>query len=170
VLNAPQHPYTQSLIEAVPSLTPRPPREQSTQPVLKVDGLSKVFRSGGSLLGLSGSERTVKAAQDVSLELRRGETLGIVGESGSGKSTLARCIVRLIEADTGSILLKDVDLQPLSRSEMRSHRSSIQMMFQDPFASLNPRTKVGKIVTQGPILQGVRRATAANRYRKGTCT
>jgi peptide/nickel transport system ATP-binding protein len=166
VLNAPKHPYTQALIAAVPSLTPRAPRDQSAEPVLQVQQLSKVFRSGGSLLGLGGSERTVKAAQDVNLELRRGETLGIVGESGSGKSTVARCIVRLIDADSGKILLNGTDLRPLSRAEMRPHRSSIQMMFQDPFASLNPRTRVGNIITQGPLLQGTSKAEAQARARE----
>ncbi len=160
VLNNPQHPYTQALIAAVPSLTPRPPREQSAEPVLQVENLEKVFRSGGGLFGFGGSERVVKAAQDVNLELRRGETLGIVGESGSGKSTVARCIVRLVDADKGKILLNGTDLQPLNRAEMRAHRSSIQMMFQDPFASLNPRSKVGRIITQGPLLQGVARPEA----------
>ncbi len=166
VLNAPKHAYTQALIAAVPSLTPRPPRAQSAEPVLEVQGLTKVFRSGGSLFGLGGAERTVKAARDVTLELRRGETLGIVGESGSGKSTVARCIVRLVDADDGKILLNGTDLQPLSRAEMRPHRSSIQMMFQDPFASLNPRSRVGKIVTQGPILQGTPKPQAEARARE----
>jgi peptide/nickel transport system ATP-binding protein len=166
VLNAPKHPYTQALIAAVPSLTPRPPRGQSAEPVLQVDHLSKVFRSGGSFLGLGGAGRIVKAASDVTLELRRGETLGIVGESGSGKSTVARCIVRLVEADSGRILLNGTDLRPLNRKEMRPYRSSIQMMFQDPFASLNPRSRVGKIITQGPLLQGVPKAEAEARARE----
>ena len=71
VLNNPQHPYTQALIAAVPSLTPRQPRDQSAEPVLQVEQLTKVFRSGGSFFGLGGAERTVKAAGDVTLELRR---------------------------------------------------------------------------------------------------
>ena len=166
VLNAPKHPYTQALIAAVPSLTPRPPRDQSAEPVLQIERLSKVFRSGGGILGLGGAGRTVKAASDVTLELRRGETLGIVGESGSGKSTVARCIVRLVEADSGRILLNGTDLRPLNRAEMRPHRASIQMMFQDPFASLNPRSRVGKIITQGPLLQGVPMAEAEGRARE----
>ena len=166
VLNAPKHPYTQALIAAVPSLTPRPPRGQSSEAVLQVEGLSKVFRSGGGILGFGKAGRTVSAASDVTLELRHGETLGIVGESGSGKSTVARCIVRLIEADGGKILLKGTDLKPLGRAAMRAHRSSIQMMFQDPFASLNPRTRVGKIIMQGPLLQGVSKSKAQNQARE----
>ncbi len=166
VLNRPQHPYTQALIAAVPSLTPRPPREQSTEPVLQIEKLTKIFRSGGGFFGLAGEERTVKAASDVTLELRRGETLGIVGESGSGKSTVARCIVRLVDADDGKILLNGTDLRPLNRAEMRPYRASIQMVFQDPFASLNPRTRVGKIISQGPLIQGVPVKEAQARARE----
>ena len=166
VLNAPKHPYTQSLIASVPSLTPRPPRDQSAEPMLQVEGLTKVFRSGGGILGIGGSERTVHAATNVTLELRRGETLGIVGESGSGKSTVARCIVRLVDADDGKILLKGTDLRPLGRAEMRPYRANIQMMFQDPFASLNPRTRVGKTIAQGPLLQGTPKDQAEARARE----
>jgi len=166
VLNAPKHPYTQALIASVPSLTPRPPRDQSVEPMLQVEGLTKVFRSGGGILGIGGSERTVHAATNVTLELRRGETLGIVGESGSGKSTVARCIVRLVDADEGKILLKGTDLRPLGRAEMRPYRASIQMMFQDPFASLNPRTRVGKTISQGPLLQGTPKDQAEARARE----
>ena len=102
----------------------------------------------------------------MTLELRHGETLGIVGESGSGKSTVARCIVRLIEAEEGKILLGDTDLRPLGRAAMRPHRARIQMVFQDPFASLNPRTKVGAIISQGPIIQGVPREEAEAKTRE----
>jgi len=166
ILNNPQHPYTQALIAAVPSLTPRQARAQSAEPVLQVENLTKVFRSGGGFFGFGGEERLVKAASDVTLELRKGETLGIVGESGSGKSTVARCIVRLVDADDGKILLNGTDLRPLSRAEMRPHRASIQMVFQDPFASLNPRTRVGKIISQGQLIQGVSKADAEARSRE----
>lgn len=166
VLNNPQHPYTRALIAAVPSLAPRPPRKQSTEAVLKIEGLTKTYRSGGGFFGLGGKERTVLAASDVTLELRRGETLGIVGESGSGKSTVARCILRLNDADEGKILLNDIDLRPLDRAAMRPHRANIQMVFQDPFASLNPRTRVGRIVSQGPIIQGVSQKDAEARARE----
>lgn len=166
VLNAPEHPYTKALIAAVPSLTPRPPRQQAEEPVLKIENLNKTFRSGGGFLGLGGKERRVHAADDVELELRRGETLGIVGESGSGKSTVARCIVRLNDADSGKILLEGTDLRPLGRAAMRPYRAKIQMVFQDPFASLNPRTKIGKIIAQGPLLQGVQASDAEKRARE----
>ena len=140
---------------------------QSDEPVLKVEGLTKVYRSGGGFMGLGGKERLVKAASAVELELRRGETLGIVGgESGSGKSTVARCIVRLNEADDGKILLGDTDLRPLGRAAMRPYRAKIQMVFQDPFASLNPRTKVGTIIAQGLLIQGATSGAAQERARE----
>ncbi|MEO1491604.1 MAG: ABC transporter ATP-binding protein [Pseudomonadota bacterium] len=152
VLNRPQHPYTQGLIAAVPSLTPRPPRPRAKEIVLRVNELDKTYRSGGGFLG--GEARVVHAAKQVTLDLARGETLGIVGESGSGKSTVARCIVRLNDAEAGQILLGDTDIRPLGRAAMRPHRAKIQMVFQDPFASLNPRARVGKIIAQGPIQMG----------------
>ena len=102
----------------------------------------------------------------MTLTLARGETLGIVGESGSGKSTVARCIVRLLDADNGAILLNGTDLRPLGRSAMRPHRANIQMVFQDPFASLNPRTRVGKIIAQGPLIQGKSKKEAQAQARE----
>lgn len=152
VLRTPQHPYTQALIASVPELTPRPARARSPEIVMRVNKLEKTYRSGGGLFG--GKGRIVHAANDVTFDLARGETLGIVGESGSGKSTVARCIVRLNDAEAGEILLGDTDLRPLGRAAMRTHRSKIQMVFQDPFASLNPRTRIGKIIAQGPIMYG----------------
>ena len=152
VLQRPEHPYTKSLIAAVPSLTPRPARPRSAETVLRVNELDKTYRSGGGFLG--GKARVVHAAKQVTLDLARGETLGIVGESGSGKSTVARCIVRLNEAEAGQILLGDTDIRPLRRTAMRPYRAKIQMVFQDPFASLNPRARVGRIIAQGPMLQG----------------
>ena len=165
VLNAPGHAYTQALIAAVPSLVPRPARAQSSESILRVEDLTKVYRSGGGFLGLGGKQRTVKAASAVELELKRGETLGIVGESGSGKSTVARCIVRLNDADDGKILLGDTDLRPLGRAAMRPFRAKIQMVFQDPFASLNPRTRVGTIIAQGLLIQGISQSEARSRAR-----
>ncbi len=153
VLNSPKHPYTQALIAAVPDLVPRPARPRSEEIVLDIKGLQKTYRSGGGLFG--GKGRVVHAANDVTLGLALGETLGIVGESGSGKSTVARCIVRLNDAEAGEILLGGTDLRPLGRAEMRPYRSKIQMVFQDPFASLNPRTRVGNIIAQGPMLYGM---------------
>jgi len=161
VLNAPQHPYTQSLIAAVPRLIPRPHRHpDECQPVLATSDLDKAYRSGG-LFGRG--RRVVHAAKAVSLEIRRGETLGIVGESGSGKSTVARCITRLIDADAGRILLDKVDLQPLTRKQLRRYRERIQMVFQDPYASLDPRCTVVDLISEGPLIHGVERNEALAR-------
>jgi peptide/nickel transport system ATP-binding protein len=161
VLRHPTHAYTQALIAAVPELTPRPSRARSTETVLRVNKLEKTYRSGGGLFG--GKGRIVHAANNVTFDLARGETLGIVGESGSGKSTVARCIVRLNDAEAGEILLGDTDLRPLGRAAMRPHRSKIQMVFQDPFASLNPRTRIGKIIAQGPMMYGASAEDAKKR-------
>ncbi|WP_422365306.1 ABC transporter ATP-binding protein [Pelagibius sp.] len=166
VLKAPQHPYTKSLMAAVPSLTPRPARQRSDETVLQIKDLNKTYRSGGGFFGLGGKARNVKAASEVTLDLRRGETLGIVGESGSGKSTVARCIVRLNDADSGEILLDGVDLRPLGRAAMRPYRAKIQMVFQDPYASLNPRTRVGKVIAQGPMIQGMGATEAEAKARE----
>jgi len=116
VLRNPQHPYTQSLISAVPSLTPRPARERDEERILDINTLNKQFHSGGGLFGIGKDKRVVNAVQNVNLTLNRGETLGIVGESGSGKSTLARCVVRLLDSDSGEIKFKGTDLRSLSRA------------------------------------------------------
>ena len=166
VLNAPQHSYTQALISAIPKLQPRQARSRSDTTVLEAKGINKTFGGGRSFFGFGELNREVKAVKGVGLDLRRGETLGIVGESGSGKSTLARCIIRLIESDSGSILLDGTDLSQLKRAEIRPLRTKIQMVFQDPFGSLNPRIKVGDIIAQGPITQGFSKAEAQDRAQE----
>jgi len=90
----------------------------------------------------------------VSFTLQKGETLGVVGESGSGKSTLARLIIRLIEADQGRVFLSNTDVRALSSADLRAYRPNIQMIFQDPYASLNPRHKVGRIICEAMSLYG----------------
>ena len=116
VLNRPQHPYTRSLIAAVPGLAPRKRPGTEEPPVfLEARGLTKSFGSGPSWF--SRKDRRVHAVKAVDLAVRRGRTLGLVGESGSGKSTLARCVIRLIEPDAGSIRLGGVDLSLLSRRQ-----------------------------------------------------
>jgi peptide/nickel transport system ATP-binding protein len=157
VLNSPQHAYTKQLIAAVPPLTAPPPREVSSDIILTIDNVSKTYRSGGFL---GRGARVTPAVKAVSLKLPRGATLGIVGESGSGKSTLARCIVRLIDPDQGSIVLEGKDWAKLTREKIRRETRHIQMVFQDPFASLNPRRKAGELVAQGPIVHGTPRAQA----------
>jgi peptide/nickel transport system ATP-binding protein len=96
----------------------------------------------------------VTAVDDVSLTLSRGETLGIVGESGSGKSTLARCVIRLLDPDGGTVLLDGADIAHMKAGALRPLRRRIQMVFQDPFSSLNPRQTVGDIITAGPRAYG----------------
>jgi peptide/nickel transport system ATP-binding protein len=157
VLNNPQHPYTQQLIAAVPPLTAPPPRALADEIILELTDVTKTYRNGGFL---GRGVRVTHAVKSVSLKLPRGATLGIVGESGSGKSTLARCIVRLIDPDGGSIVLEGKDWAKLTRDEVRRETKHIQMVFQDPFASLNPRRKAGDLVAQGPIVHGMPRAEA----------
>ncbi len=157
VLHNPQHPYTQQLIAAVPPLAAPPPRTLNTDAILTLENVSKTYRNGGFL---GRGARVTHAVKSVSLNLPRGATLGIVGESGSGKSTLARCIVRLIDPDGGAIVLEGKDWAKLSRDEVRRETKHIQMVFQDPFASLNPRRKAGDLVAQGPIVHGMPRKQA----------
>jgi len=160
-LNAPVHPYTRSLIRAIPSLVPARRKLVGDAPaVLSVVGLEKSYRSGSTLFGKA---RVTHAARAVNLTLRRGETLGLVGESGSGKSTVARCLARLVEADGGRILLGDTDLRPLSRRQLRPYRKRIQMVFQDPYGSLNPRRTVGKLIAEGPMVHGMPEKDALSR-------
>nr|WP_279306497.1 ABC transporter ATP-binding protein [Microvirga solisilvae] len=157
VLRNPQHSYTKRLLAAVPSLTPPPPKELRDEPItLKVDALTKTY--GGR--GFFRASRKVQAADAVSFDIRRGETLGLVGESGSGKSTVGRCVLRLIEPDGGRIEIGDLSFGTLSQRELRPHRRKIQMVFQDPFASLNPRRQVGTLIAEGPVTQGADPATA----------
>jgi peptide/nickel transport system ATP-binding protein len=157
VLNNPQHPYTRQLIAAVPPLHAPPPRELSSHNILTISNVSKTYRSGGFL---GRGARVTPAVKSVSLNLPKGATLGIVGESGSGKSTLARCIVRLIDPDAGSIVLEGNDWAKMTRGDVRRETRHIQMVFQDPFSSLNPRRKAGDLVAQGPIVHGTLRAKA----------
>jgi peptide/nickel transport system ATP-binding protein len=157
VLNNPQHAYTRQLIAAVPPLKAPPPRAISSENILTISGVSKTYRTGGFL---GRGARVTPAVKDVTLHLPKGATLGIVGESGSGKSTLARCLVRLIDPDAGSIVLEGKDWAKLSREEVRRETRHIQMVFQDPFASLNPRRKAAELVAQGPIVHGTPRAEA----------
>jgi ABC-type microcin C transport system duplicated ATPase subunit YejF len=162
LLRAPQRDYTRDLLRAVPSLTPRPVRvENSAQNVLDVSDVGKVFTSRS--LFRRGSETV--AAEGVSFALKRGRTLGVVGESGSGKSTVARCVTRLIEPTTGAIRVGGQEISGLSRSALRPHRKHIQMVFQDPYRSLNPRVTVGESIAEGPVNFGLARKAALRRAR-----
>ncbi|MGJ4888798.1 ABC transporter ATP-binding protein [Bradyrhizobium sp. HKCCYLRH3099] len=163
VLRNPQHAYTQQLIAAVPPVAAPPARQLSDETILALSGVAKTYRTGGFL---GRGVRVTHAVKDVSLMLPKGATLGIVGESGSGKSTLARCIIRLIDPDAGSILLQGEDWAKLSRSDIRQRTQQMQMVFQDPFASLNPRRKAVDLVAQGPIIHGTSRDQALREARE----
>ena len=118
------------------------------EPLVRVENIWKEFPARSEGL-LSGTKLTVKAVAGVSLEIYRGETLGLVGESGSGKSTLGRLILRLMDATRGSVWFDGRDLSTLSRSDLRALRREMQLVFQDPYASLNPRMKVRAIIGEG---------------------
>jgi peptide/nickel transport system ATP-binding protein len=146
VLGNPSHDYTRALIAAVPRGESRLPPSAETTPLVRVEGLTKRFQRGG----LFSRTPATTALDDVSLSLNRGETLGVVGESGSGKSTLARCMIRLLDPDAGEVRLDGHDIAHMRSSALRPLRRRIQMVFQDPFSSLNPRQTVGDILVAGP--------------------
>lgn len=122
--------------------------------LLKVDKLKKYFPITGGILGKKVGE--VKAVDDVSFFVKKGETLGLVGESGCGKSTTGRVLMRLLEPTEGTVEFEGQDLTKLKAEEMRRMRKEIQMVFQDPFASLNPRHTVEKILEEPLIVHGVK--------------
>lgn len=152
ILHRPQRDYTRMLISAVPTMktVPRPEPGLPEPAMIEIGNLVKTFRTSGVLT----STREVHAVADVSLSIRKGETLGIVGESGSGKSTLARCVMRLVDPDSGHIRYDGHDIATAGRAEMLPLRRRIQMVFQDPYGSLNPRLTVVRMVAQGPMLHG----------------
>ena len=124
ILRAPTMEYTRNLLSSVPSLVPRAPRPATSEPiVLETNALEKIYRERSFF----GKAREVAAAQDVTLTLRKGRTLGIVGESGSGKSTVARCIVRLIDPTSGSVRLAGHEISTLSRGTSRAGSSSARL-------------------------------------------
>ena len=151
ILARPRHPYTQALLAAVPALEPPAPRVVAGDTLLAIDGIGKTYRSGS---WLDRGQRQVHALDQVCLTLPRGGALGIVGESGSGKSTLARCLVGLLDPDRGSLRLDGEDLLAGGGPRPRQRARRIQMVFQDPFGSLNPRRRVGELVAQGPLIHG----------------
>jgi ABC-type oligopeptide transport system ATPase subunit len=122
-------------------------------PLVEIRSLTKIYPQGESLLG--GNVRgEVRAVDDVSLDIHAGETLGLVGESGSGKSTLGRLLLRLIEPTSGSIRFEGRDLLLTSPREMRRLRRDMQIIFQDPFASLDPRFRVEDIIAEPLVIHG----------------
>jgi ABC-type oligopeptide transport system ATPase subunit len=120
--------------------------------LLKVSGLKKYFSASR---GLFGEKTLVKAVDGIDFEIDRGEVLGLVGESGSGKSTVGRCCLRLIEPTEGSVVFDGTDVIHADREGLRKLRHRMQIIFQDPFASLNPRMKVGEIVGEPLFVNGL---------------
>jgi len=121
--------------------------------LVEIRNLTKIYPQGESVFGgKSKSRNEVRAVDDVSLDIHAGETLGLVGESGSGKSTLGRLILRLIEPTSGSIRFENRDLLASSHAEMRRLRRDMQIIFQDPFASLDPRYRVEDIIAEPLII------------------
>ena len=162
VLRTPQHAYTRMLMAAVPSMTP-PDRDPAAGAVaLRTRALDKRYGTAG----LFGGGRVVHAAKDVTFDLRRGETLGIVGESGSGKSTVARCVMRLVDPTSGEILIDGEDIASMREAKLRPHRRDIQIVFQDPYRSLNPRRTVGQSIVEGPMNFGLAASEALDRARE----
>jgi peptide/nickel transport system ATP-binding protein/oligopeptide transport system ATP-binding protein len=128
-------------------------------PLLRVDHVSKAFGMGG--------KQPVQALSDVSLNVEEGQTFGLVGESGSGKSTLVKCIVRLGHPDSGTIVYDGIDVQRAKGDDLRRIRREVQMVFQDPHASLNPRMSVEELVGEGLLVHRLEISAAARRARVG---
>ncbi|UOA24970.1 Glutathione import ATP-binding protein GsiA (plasmid) [Sulfitobacter pontiacus] len=157
LLTAPKEDYTRKLLQAVPNLDPRAPRAPAeARDVITVDGLEMTYGGGGFFRASQG----VRAAQDVNFTIQPGRTLGIVGESGSGKSTVARAIMRLIDPTAGKVTVAGTEIAQLSRRQLQPHRKHFQIVFQDPYRSLNPRWTVARSLCEGPINFGTSRADA----------
>jgi oligopeptide transport system ATP-binding protein len=127
--------------------------ENSDSVILQANNLVKSYSQRSGKFGFGSTQ--VKALNDVSIALKAGSTLAVVGESGSGKSTLARCLLQLHPFDSGEVIFEGVDLAKLDKQALRAMRKNLQMVFQDPFASLNPRMKVGEIVSEGLLIHGL---------------
>jgi len=155
IFYAPADPYTRKLLDAVVRLDAAPPLRprRESEPLLEVTELVKHFPVKRGLFFDREVDR-VRAVDGVSLSVRSGETLGLVGESGSGKSTLSRTILQLLAPSAGSVRFEGREIAGLSRRAMRPLRQQLQMVFQDPYASLNPRKRIGQIVGEPLRLQG----------------
>lgn len=156
ILARPTVAYTRMLVSSVPSLIPKKRTPLTSKVVLEVTGLDKTYTEKR----MFGAGRSVAAARDVNITLRRGEIVGVVGESGSGKSTVARCVVRLIDPTKGEIRINGTDIAQYSGSRLQPLRQRIQIVFQDPYRSLNPRIRVGDSIIEGLVNFGTPRAQA----------
>lgn len=160
ILAHPREAYTRMLVSSVPSLVPPAHNTPTGEVVLDVKGLHKSYLK--KLRLFRRAERT-PAVTDVHFTVRRREIVGIVGESGSGKSTVARCIMRMIDPEGGEVLLHGTDITRLGRSALAPHRKRIQMVFQDPYRSMNPRVRIGDSVIEGLVNYGMHRKEALAR-------
>ncbi|MDP9898914.1 dipeptide ABC transporter ATP-binding protein [Variovorax ginsengisoli] len=152
VLRRPREAYTRMLLDAVPGMTPPPARPVAQgKPLLTGVGVGKVYVRRDWL----GRSKHNTALQDASVAVHRGETVGVVGESGSGKSTFARCMIRLIDPTAGEVRWGDTAVQSLSEGRLRPMRSRVQVVFQDPNRSLNPRRTVGSSMVEGAMNFGM---------------
>ncbi|MEM7025084.1 MAG: ABC transporter ATP-binding protein, partial [Pseudomonadota bacterium] len=148
ILMHPREDYTKLLVDAMPALeTVRAPDQmRNDAPVIEAHSLGKVYKT---------ADKEVHALDDANFQLRRGETLAVVGESGSGKSTLAKALIRLTEPTSGTVVIHEQDFLQLKGTDLQKARREIQMIFQDPFGSLNPSHSVGAIIRRGPVLMGM---------------
>ncbi|MDI9329715.1 MAG: ABC transporter ATP-binding protein [Alphaproteobacteria bacterium] len=157
VLKQPSADYTRTLLAAVPGMQPPPARRPADGPVvLRGKGVGKTYVSRDWM----GRTHPHAALTDASLALHQGETVGVVGESGSGKSTLARCLIRLIEPSAGEVHWGDAEVARLSERNLRPLRDRVQVVFQDPNRSLNPRRTVGQSLMEGAMNFGLTRQQA----------
>lgn len=140
------NPNIDSVCQDAPGEQPQKDSATQSDVILQVEGLKKYFVLDRTLLGKPTS--TLKAVDNVSFSLRRGTTIGVVGESGCGKTTLGRTILKLYDSDGGKIVYKGEDITKLSRKNMRKYRTSMQLIFQDPYSSLPPRMTVGSIIAE----------------------
>jgi peptide/nickel transport system ATP-binding protein len=180
LFKSPKEKYTQALLEARPNMNVRlhrlptiasiqnyekelriiSPLQRANKhkkiytrpPILEIHNVKKEFYSNASLFG---KKTVVRAVDDVSFKVFEGETLGLVGESGCGKSTLGKVILQLEKATSGKILFRGKEINGLSRSEIRKLRKDIQLIFQDPYSSLNPRLTIGETITEPMIVHGI---------------
>ncbi|MCE2524211.1 MAG: ABC transporter ATP-binding protein [Rhodobacteraceae bacterium] len=153
VFSNPQHPYTKHLLESEPSGVPDPLPEDTSE-VIRGTSMRTVFRiKHGSFLNRRSMD--LVAVNDISLKVRAGETLGIVGESGSGKSTLGMSLIRLQQPTAGAIEFRGNRIEGLSKRQMRPLRTDLQVVFQDPFSSLNPRMIVRQILGEGLVVNNI---------------
>jgi peptide/nickel transport system ATP-binding protein len=162
ILARPTQAYTRMLVSSVPSLIPQTRAAPQGDVVLSVKGLNKIYGKPG----LFGTGKQVAAASDIAFNVKRGEIVGIVGESGSGKSTVARCVVRLIDPSSGTVALHGDNIATLGRRQLTPLRKRIQIVFQDPYRSLNPRRRIGDSIIEGLLNYGMHKTEAMQKAER----